>query len=429
MCPLLNNTTALLSTTKNPSSWEAEPKSRGTFNILSICLSTIFICVWKAYHPDMPKKMPEHRRWFESLWEFAVRFVFFFLLPEGLFALALQELRAACISYYNVKQLDACPPIPASWYSKWFQKWIPTARHSEPPSRLHHWTMTHAFYTVMGGYAVVTDDPIVGSTPSYRVLEWTEVLEILEHEPSRVPDISEEHILARSQSDTLSKLIALAQIFSFCMTCILRRAEGLSLSILEISTVAYAVCAILVYIVWWKKPHIITEPTLIEKERTQTNEGDSAPETLVSEGHNDDASRRKADAGQKKIIKGLDANKYSIPTGVIMCSSPTLYGLLHLLAWNEPFPSSSEGILWRISTVVVTMSCIPLLLLDHTYVFERWWSPRVVAKLQMGILCVFLLTYVPARLFMIAEAFRQLLYLPPDAYQIASWSKYLPQFS
>lgn len=34
--------------------WKSEPEFRGTFGILSTCLSTLIICVWSAVHVDIP---------------------------------------------------------------------------------------------------------------------------------------------------------------------------------------------------------------------------------------------------------------------------------------------------------------------------------------------------------------------------------------
>lgn len=36
-------------------SWKPDPDFRGTFNILSTCLGTLFICVWSAVHDDVTK--------------------------------------------------------------------------------------------------------------------------------------------------------------------------------------------------------------------------------------------------------------------------------------------------------------------------------------------------------------------------------------
>lgn len=37
----------------SPVVWQEEPKLRGTFTILTSCLSTLFICTWSALHVDV----------------------------------------------------------------------------------------------------------------------------------------------------------------------------------------------------------------------------------------------------------------------------------------------------------------------------------------------------------------------------------------
>lgn len=44
--------------------WHPEPHQRGTFNILSTCLTTIFLCAWTALHPNIP----EHKKTDVQLW-------------------------------------------------------------------------------------------------------------------------------------------------------------------------------------------------------------------------------------------------------------------------------------------------------------------------------------------------------------------------
>lgn len=39
------------------------------------------------------------------------------------------------------------------------------------------------------------------------------------------------------------------------------------MSILEISTIGYAFCTIFAYLLWWKKPRIMSEPTVFNAER------------------------------------------------------------------------------------------------------------------------------------------------------------------
>ncbi|KAK7678138.1 hypothetical protein QCA50_018931 [Cerrena zonata] len=386
--------------------WESEPQSRGTFGILSTCLSTMFICVWKAYHPDVPQKRPEERTWIAGTLESAGRFMGFLFAPEFLFAMALEQLIAARTMYHSVNRLDIFPPHPP-WYSRWFRRQM-NQTGGAIFLRLHPWTLTHSFYAVMGGFAEIVDGSQEGSTPPYCVLTWAEVYQILKEDPNRVPDISEKHILARSQNDTLTKAIAVTQIFSFCTTCILRRAERLSTSVLEISTIAYAVCAIVSYIPWWKKPLIMAEPTLIEKNRIHPRR--SSP------------SRRSKSPRVAWWIRPNPLNKDKpSATAYIL---PTIYGLLHLLAWDHPFPTHGERILWRVSVITVSAS------LPVAFVFAFIYSCFIKEgePIEEAFETIALLTYTPARLFMLVEPFRQLLYLPLDAYKVASWSNYLPQF-
>ncbi|KAK7682241.1 hypothetical protein QCA50_014828 [Cerrena zonata] len=482
----------LLDFTETKALWSPEPKSRGTFSILSLCLSTIFICVWKAWHPNIPPHSPEKRSKLKSMGKSILWFLLFLFLPEGLFVMAFEDLRKAYILYYNINHLEFFPPV---WYSVLFQNLFirrsRQAKNPRPYTRQNHWTLTHSFYAVMGGYAEPPKEP--NGEPC--VLRSGELQKIIQDDPDRVPELSEQSILARSQQDSLSKVIALIQIFSFCMTCILRRISELPLSVLEITTIGYAVCAILAYILWWKKPHIMTEPTLLKMERETItadpeSSGRQAPmvsartseegmgdgtrvEILTSSNtvndeenngepgdladkefepevdqYDDDTDGRlpsvsniiyptqtQGRRGQKMLRKDMG----SVIVWTIGSISPAVYGLLHLLAWNGSFPTPVERTLWRISTVVVITSGMAialglLVLASVMLLISEWsgdsdWKETTFETLGYVFTCSIVLLYILARAYMIVETFRQLLFLPPESFQVASWSKYLPQIS
>jgi hypothetical protein len=44
------------SATNISATWYPEPRGRGTFNILSTCLTTMFLCVWTAVHLNIPDR-------------------------------------------------------------------------------------------------------------------------------------------------------------------------------------------------------------------------------------------------------------------------------------------------------------------------------------------------------------------------------------
>ena len=313
----------------------------------------------------------------------------------------------------------------------------------------------------MGGYAEEKKDKEISA------LGRNELKSIIEQERSRIPPISRKSILVRGRLDTLCKFIAVMQIFSFCMGCLLRWINDLSLSILEVSTMGHSVCAVLAYMLWWEKPHsIMTEPTMIhpkqKNDATIVESTDVREKEEVCESDNCGAlsSLEKEKGGlQEKAIRrllrkvaslfvGLGANQLSTSSiempkdlgefvvMIVGCISPALYGLLHLLAWSGKFPTPVELILWRISTIAVTASGIIagiglfiFLSLVKIPSVKKQQKEQIFQYLLIPFLSVVLLFYVLARCFMIVEAFRQLLCLPDDAYIVASWSKYIPQIS
>ena len=120
----------------------------------------------------------------------------------------------------------------------------------------------HSFYAVMGGFVFETSTPTFGPHSRFA-LTGDGVLFLLEHAPELISDISETSILNRSRSDGLGKALLIVQLFYFCISCAARWAQSLPLTLLEVSTLAHAICAVATYLVWWKKPFDIADPTVI----------------------------------------------------------------------------------------------------------------------------------------------------------------------
>ncbi len=137
------------------------------------------------------------------------------------------------------------------------------------PRRKHCWTLAHGFYAAMGGF--VLNDPEIESRAHYLpawqrngVLTPMGVLFFMEHAPSLIPDISSSDILDRSKADGLAKILLVCQVLWFLLTCINRAVQGLPLSLLEIVTIAHALCSLLTYALWWRKPKDVDHQTVIE---------------------------------------------------------------------------------------------------------------------------------------------------------------------
>ncbi len=139
--------------------------------------------------------------------------------------------------------------------------------HSNP------WTITHGFYAVMGGF--VLENPRETPTEPYLppwlrngVLTPQGVRYLMEYAPELVPDVHEDELLDRSKADGLAKTLLVWQVVWFCISCFRRWKEGLPLSLLEVTTLAHASCALLTYAFWWSKPKDVGQPTVIGTQST-----------------------------------------------------------------------------------------------------------------------------------------------------------------
>ena len=135
------------------------------------------------------------------------------------------------------------------------------------------WTLAHAFYAVMGGYVVETSKPISLFGDEKRfVLNPSGVSCVIKYYPNLIPNLPALSLWDRSKTDSIAKALLIIQVLYFCASCIIRRAKDLPLSLLEITTLAHAVCALLTYFVWWCKPSNILEPTILKPSEGDVDE-------------------------------------------------------------------------------------------------------------------------------------------------------------
>ena len=134
------------------------------------------------------------------------------------------------------------------------------------------------------------------------------------------------------------------------------------------------------------------------------------------------------------LVPGTFSNKSpnrDILVPLVAAISPIVFGPIHFLVWNDTFPTPMEQRLWYVSSAVVTGSgpvgvCLALffMMLHHISdnrgldVFANAMTVAVIPALHML-----------ASGFLIIESFRQLAYLDPPSYQVASWANYWPRIS
>jgi len=84
--------------------------------------------------------------------------------------------------------------------------------------------------------------------------------------PGILPDISLEAIDDKSKADGLAKTLALVQASWLILDSISRWAQSLVVTQLELNAFAHAICALMIYCLWWHKPLDVNEPTIIAAE-------------------------------------------------------------------------------------------------------------------------------------------------------------------
>ena len=295
---------------------------------------------------------------------------------------------------------------------------------------------------------------------------------IMKYFPNIITDITEEYILDRAASSSLSKALLIAQVAVFCTNCVSRLIQRLPLSLLEVSTAAHAICTLITYCVWWSKPINVASPTLMrEKEarevyallKCSVDEYDKALEmsqkrpvshTSTPTGTYESAKiilaanalqhlppfpeRPPLHSGFEKhphmLVPGSFGNKWASDTNaglITMAISPVMYGIVHLMAWNEEFPTLREQMVWRISAFVVACSGLLGVSLLCSLAFLDVPLSRFRLDFLIFSMTIFVIStaHVFASGFLVVESFRQLFFLDLPEYDVSSWSRYLPHFS
>ena len=321
--------------------------------------------------------------------------------------------------------------------------------------------MTHGFFIIMGGFhlfehgsierdngeVILHEDDIplhpltnhdLYNDDTYRGIRSTLRTEI--DFSFTVP--TEVEIKDRGKSDWLAKSLVLLQTSWFVMQCIARAIEHLPVTHLEIVTLAYATMNFVIYIFWWNKPLNVNRPVRVFR---KSEPGDTQPQ--VSEPIPDARELTWGAIGDgletivKFILGGQDfhvnlSHEDRVPrfwantTGgdhgtadMVVLGVGVCFGAIHCIAWAFSFPAHTELLIWRISSVAITVVPIYIYFGFHLGVWvdsTNYGVTNVILILPPGML------YIIARAVTLVLAFTSLRDLPPGAYETVHWTTFIP---
>ncbi|KZP02482.1 hypothetical protein FIBSPDRAFT_696825, partial [Athelia psychrophila] len=151
---------------------------------------------------------------------------------------------------WHIKALESAKVfLVALFFPDWIYVWalrsyIPV---SSRPARHPAYTLSHAFYVIMGGMHFYDQDGM-----PIRPLDVDTTIRLIEDGEIQLP--SRETINGMSKFTNFTQTIAALQLSSFLVKCGLRFSYGLDLAPLEVMAFAHALITVFTFIPWWHKP-------------------------------------------------------------------------------------------------------------------------------------------------------------------------------
>lgn len=435
------------------------PNTRSTLAILWNCLSIILLCTWSILHLNVPLIRPRPggllQKWHWQLLDASVKIkwmVLTVLMPEYLMGKAFNEWLNVLAVGRNTGAWETWDPIQIylanmGYFVLDVGDEASDERHdSRPPDSLPNPRSSSSLINM------------ARLRYRYWAVSFSELRVAIIYGVIDRADIPHDQLEKLDRSGVLVKALALIQVIYLVVQLVARKVAGLPSSQLEIATLAFAVSSAVTYILYWDRPQGVETVHIIKANSSQSSTSrvllretrdkmaDSGPMYLWFGRHslrapehgpvpipNDDNHRLDRYPGYSLLwmLTGNNDEMAILAFGSVF--GGIVFGGLHCLAWNFDFPTPMEKTLWHVcSVMIVTLpaaAIIPLsawmLLNPRDNSPKEGWARTVVAGLILvGLILPY---YIVARLFILFEVFRTLLYLPPEAH-IETWSGVFPHW-
>ena len=206
--------------------WTPDPDGRGTLGLFRSCLSTLFICVWATLHQNIPSRR------------------------DTPVTILLRRLKLTFVTALAPEMVTAGA----------FMQWLSAKKFARRMAKLgfSKYNETHGFYANMGGIVVMRTGHLKSSWEDSTTYECYAgpvdaigLSTLVQH--GLIPhstDLSTKAINDKSKADWFVKALACVQALWAVLQCNGRALQGLPISTLELSTIAFVATALANYVFW-----------------------------------------------------------------------------------------------------------------------------------------------------------------------------------
>ena len=206
------------------------------------------------------------------------------------------------------------------------------------PKRVTTAELERGYYAVMGGYEVVIDEKHGKSMDNRWTLtpDGTVLLASL----GLLPSMPVEDIKDKSKADSLTKMLVCTQACWMLVQALARKLKGLPVTLLELNTIMHVACALLMYLLWLKKPQDVRIPTHSDERNTDWK----SLATLLRIEKVERAEHRQAHIERIGSREGAEIYILRWKEGAFELQKMEIaQGKSETLAWNTWNPTAPEG--------------------------------------------------------------------------------------
>ncbi|KAJ6142837.1 hypothetical protein N7471_002290 [Penicillium samsonianum] len=345
-------------------------------------------------------------------------------------------LKKVCNEAQKTRYLESVDPD--AWLSKRARP-LEQAQNQgsvDPHPFRTEWTLRKCFCILAGGLAIQTQDGWI------YVLRRNDMKPFIEAGIVEDIDFHDRDVEDRAKADSLGKTFTVLQTSWFLVNIIARWANSLPVSPIELATVAYIACGILLYAMWWYNPKDMTTPITIYVrfdrndipthllDHTATNPhgwvhryAQIKKETVFSVFAQAARWFIGAATGPVDTTDDPYTGLYKPSHGLIVTAINTfvafLYCGIHLAGWTFPFPTEAERITWLVSS----LACVALVgIYSLAFNARKGFWYRIILLVELSCFAI----YVILRLIIMALAFTSLRALPVGSYTTVEWVMSIP---